>query len=145
MQASIFPRCRMIPGSLSRISISFSPKPADGVRVETGEDLAEPVPLLQDRQPRESGLESFEAHPLEQPGLFVDGHAPFSVVVVKQGRITVRPRGPCQPVLADHDSAGRLWFFVHSATVSCGTDTTVRRPDFPPASSADISYVSVLG
>ena len=49
--------------------------------VEAGERPPERLPLAEDRQPREPGLEPLEAELLEEPDVVDDRHAPFVVVV----------------------------------------------------------------
>jgi hypothetical protein len=49
--------------------------------VEAGERAPEVAALAQDRQPRQAGLEAFEAEPLVDPALVDDRPAPLLVVV----------------------------------------------------------------
>jgi hypothetical protein len=51
------------------------------LEVEAGEGLAETLTLAKDREPRQSGLEAFEAELLEEPAVVRDRIAPLSVVV----------------------------------------------------------------
>ena len=53
----------------------------DTSRVEIRERTAKTVALPQDRQPRQAGLEAFEAELLEQAALVDDRPAPLAVVV----------------------------------------------------------------
>ena len=70
-------------------------------RVETGERLAVSGPLVQDRRPRESGLRAFQYEHLEEPGVFVQGNAPFIIVVSDVGRLIERhPLAPRDQVTA---------------------------------------------
>src|SRR6266511_2332206 len=63
----------------------------DGVRVEVGESAPEVVALAQDREPREAGLEPFEAEALVQPTLVDDRPPPFLVVVRRVRGVTALP------------------------------------------------------
>jgi hypothetical protein len=75
-------------------------EPRDGLEVEAGERAPEALPLAQDRQPGEPGLEALEAELLEQPAVVVDREAPFGVVVrpVLLGRVA--PAAPDDPVVS---------------------------------------------
>jgi hypothetical protein len=53
----------------------------DLLEVEARERLPEVLALAQNRQPREAGLEAFEAELLEEPPVVVDRKAPLVVVV----------------------------------------------------------------
>jgi hypothetical protein len=56
-------------------------EPPNRLDVEGAKGLAEVLPLAQDREPAEAGLEALEAEPLVQPALVADGAAPLLVVV----------------------------------------------------------------
>ena len=56
-------------------------EPGDDVWVESGEGVAEGLSLLEDREPRESRLETLEAELFVEADVVGDGSAPFIVVV----------------------------------------------------------------
>src|SRR5439155_3627192 len=63
----------------------------DDLRIEAGESGAEVLPLAEDRQPREPGLEPFEAEPFVEPALVAHGPSPLFVVVSVVRRVLVLP------------------------------------------------------
>jgi hypothetical protein len=70
-----------------------------GGHVEAGEGPPEGVPLAQDREPRQPGLEALEAQLLEQAGVVDDRSAPLLVVVPPVlGRLDA-PGAPDQAVV----------------------------------------------
>jgi hypothetical protein len=75
-------------------------EPRHLLEVETVEGAPEALPLSQDRQPRESGLEAFEAELLEQPLIVGDREAPFRVVVGAVLGCRVGPEAADDTVLA---------------------------------------------
>src|SRR5690606_18465680 len=78
--------------SLSYTSLCRS---GDLLGVEPGERRPEVLPLAQDHQPGQTGLERLQAHPLEQGLLTAQRHAPLVVVIVHVVR-RGRPRTPHQ-------------------------------------------------
>ena len=74
-------RLRTIPGSSSRRSTSFVPKPGDGRRIEACERAPVALALVQDRRPRQPRLRPLEREHLEQVHVVVRGNAPLLVVV----------------------------------------------------------------
>ena len=74
--ASIFWRLRTMPASPSSRSTSAGPERGDQLGIEAREGAAESLALAQDRQPRETRLESLEAHTLVQAALVDARDAP---------------------------------------------------------------------
>src|SRR6516162_2251688 len=66
--------------------------------VETVERAAEVLALAQDRDPRQSGLESVEDQLLIERAVVVFGHAPFGVVIGNIERVLLGPRTARQVV-----------------------------------------------
>ena len=67
------------------------PVSRDALGIEAGERRPEVFPLAEDREPRQAGLEPFEAESLEQATLVGYGTAPFLVVVGDVQRVGRRP------------------------------------------------------
>ena len=82
----------------------------DPVELETGEGLAEILALAQDRQPRQAGLEAFEADLLEQAVVVGDRPAPFMVVIVQIVRQVAVPEAARRAVRAQHQAG---FFLFH--------------------------------
>src|SRR4029079_11103357 len=83
-----------------------------------GEDLAEALPLAEDRDPGQAGLEAFEAQLLEQPRVGVDRAAPLVVVVRPVEGVVARPPAPDGAVVvADQALGQRGRCTVHRLTI----------------------------
>jgi hypothetical protein len=104
---------------------------SDHGRVEAGEHLPEAVPLAQDRQPGQPGLEPFEAELLEQSVVVDHGPAPLVVVVGDVVGVVARPPAAGDAVVAGHE------FVAHRFLVDCtalrlgpvmGSDGTLPQP-----------------
>ena len=81
MVDSILPRWRTMPGILQQALDIVRAERRDRLGVETGEGLAEILPLAQDRQPAQPRLEAFQADFFEQTPVVGDRAAPFAVVI----------------------------------------------------------------
>ena len=85
------------------------PEPGHGVEVEAAERAAERLPLAEDDEPAQPGLESFEADLLEEPPSVAHGHSPLAVVVEAVERIAVGPGAADDAVVAAHDASRELF------------------------------------
>src|SRR5690606_33019762 len=85
-------------------------EPGDPLEVEATERLPERLPLAEDREPRQPGLETLEAQLLEQAAVVGDGEPPLRVVVGAVYLGLGSPPAAMPPVGADH---GR----VHGASM----------------------------
>ena len=81
----------------------------DAVEIEAVEGLAEILALAQDGQPRQAGLETFEADLLEQPDVVGDRAAPLMVVIMAVEFVLARP-GAAQRAVQPGDQPGVLLF-----------------------------------
>ena len=88
MAASILPRWRTMPASATSRSTSAGPNAGHRLGIEAGEGPPEALPLAEDRQPRQPGLEALEADLLVEPHVVDHRAAPLVVVV----RLVVRRR-----------------------------------------------------
>ena len=79
----------------------------DDLRIEAVESAAEVLPLAQDRDPGEAGLETIEDQLLEQGPVVRLGHAPVGVVIGDIERIDARP-GAAGLAVGMVDEARRL-------------------------------------
>ena len=89
-----------MPASASSRCTSPSSKAATVLDLEAGERGAEVLALAQNRQPRQTRLEAFEAKLLEQTHVVGDRMAPFVVVVLHIERIVAAPPAPSDPINA---------------------------------------------
>lgn len=80
-------------------------EPGHGVEVEAAKRAAEGLPLAEDDEPAQPGLESFEADLLEEAAPVTDGHPPFAVVVAAVQRIAVAPEAADDAVVAAHHAS----------------------------------------
>ena len=69
-------------------------EPGDPFDVESVKYLTEGAPLPEDGDPREAGLEPFEAQFLEQPAIVTNGSAPLIIVI---GGVFGAPVAPTAP------------------------------------------------
>jgi hypothetical protein len=81
MAAVILARFRMMPGSLSSRATSSSVKAATLPRIKSGEGSSKVLPLAEDSNPGQPGLERLESHPLVEPLHAGDRPAPLIVVI----------------------------------------------------------------
>jgi hypothetical protein len=78
----------------------------DGVDLEAAEGAPEVLPLPEDRDPGEPGLEALEAELLEEPAVVRHGEAPLAVVVGEVGRLGAGPRAARHAVVAAQHAGG---------------------------------------
>ena len=90
---SILPRWRTMPASPRRRADVARPEPRHRLEIEPGERAAERLPLAEDCEPRQPGLEPLEANLLEQPHVVRDREAPLLVVVADVLRGRTPPSG----------------------------------------------------
>jgi hypothetical protein len=95
----------------------FLGQPAEIEAVEGG---AEIVALAQDGQPRQAGLEAFEAQLLEQPVVVAYGQAPFLVVITQIIGQAAMPPAARQPVLAGEKPVRHRLFSLSLPSRSTG-------------------------
>ena len=102
-------------------------KPGHTVDVEIRERLAKMRTFAENRQPAQSGLESFEADLLEQPAVVGHGRPPFLVVIAEVEEIVAGPPAARDPIgVANetsskaHDAIIRLQWSISSSRVPRG-------------------------
>jgi hypothetical protein len=113
-------------------------EPRDAMEVEAGECPPERLPLAEDRQPRQPGLEPLERELLEQPDVVRDGHTPLVVVIAAVPGVVARtPPAPDDVVLVPHQAVCEVGS-AQRRTISIG------RPASGTPPSSVTSHVSCM-
>ena len=95
------------------------PVPCDHLGVEVRECATERLALAEDREPRQAGLEPFEAELLEQPPVVRDRHPPLVVVVAAVVGVVARPPPAADDAILVADEAVRE--IAHRTMISIGS------------------------
>src|SRR5262249_57700105 len=103
----------------------------DGRGLEPGERGPEVLPLAQDGEPRQPGLERLKRQALEDPGIAAHRPPPLLIVVAAVLRGAQRPRAAQQPVRPGHGTGH--YRGSHRARSSASSRRSVAISTSPPA------------
>src|SRR5687767_5137602 len=101
-------------------------EPRDAVDIEIREGVSEVRTFAENRQPAQTGLESFEADLFEQPPVLGDGNAPFIIVITPINLILTWPPAACDAIGVMNQAGGRRHAPSIAPTARAGHDRNCR-------------------